>query len=175
MQVIRCQSQNEFSEKEEKMIAIKKKDDWKECLILFLIGLIILFFRSAYTIIVPSLYAEDGAWISYILNNGFIQAVFHVRPDYLVSGNIILLGIALLLNTIFCGENLNYLPHFTTLVHYIFFSLTALLPYVCFKGTIRKSLRLLTWLCILLVPLGNSGVEIFGKILNVGYLFFFIA
>lgn len=157
------------------MIAIKKKDDWKECLILFLIGLIILFFRSAYTIIVPSLYAEDGAWISYILNNGFIQAVFHVRPDYLVSGNIILLGIALLLNTIFCGENLNYLPHFTTLVHYIFFSLTALLPYVCFKGTIRKSLRLLTWLCILLVPLGNSGVEIFGKILNVGYLFFFIA
>ena len=157
------------------MHKVEKENYWKEYLILFLIGLIILFFRSAYTIIVPSLYAEDGTWISYILNNGFIQAMFHVRPDYLVSGNIILLSFALLLSTIFCGENLSNLPHFTTFVHYMFFSLTALLPYLCFKGTLRKSLRLLTWLCILLVPLGDSGVEIFGKILNVGYLFYFIA
>ena len=153
----------------------RSNNERKDYLLLFLAGLILLFLRSAYTLLVPSLYAEDGAWISYIQNSGFFQTLFHARGDYLVCGNILLLGISLLLNNIFCGENLNYLPQFVTLVHYCFYSLFALLPVICFKKNVRKSFRLLMWFLILTVPLGTSAMEVMGKIVNVGYIFYDIA
>ena len=153
----------------------KIQSEKKDYLILFLVGLILLFFRSAYTLLVPCIYTEDGVWMSSILNNGFLNTLFHARGDYLVCGNILLLGISLLLNNIFCGENLNYLPQFVTLVHYCFYSLFALLPVICFKKDVRKSFRLLMWFSVLTVPLGTSAIEVMGKISNIGYLCYDIA
>lgn len=120
------------------------------------------------------MYTEDGTWTSAIINNGFWNTLLHARGDYLVVGNIILLGIAYFCNRVFFGYNLTYLPHFVAAAQYVLFSWTALLPIMCFKKDIRKGLRYLMWLSILMVPLGESGVEIFGKVSNVGYLFYFI-
>ena len=108
----------------------KIQSEKKDYLILFLVGLILLFFRSAYTLLVPCIYTEDGVWMSSILNNGFLNTLFHARGDYLVCGNILLLGIVLLLNNMLFGENLNYLPQLVTIVHYCFYSLFALLPVI---------------------------------------------
>lgn len=143
--------------------------------ICYLLGLIILFLRSAYTVSVPTMYTEDGAWISAIINNGFLDTLLHARTDYLVAGNILALELAYLLNTVFCGSNLSYLPNFVAFVQYTVLSCTALLPIICFKDEIRKPLQYLLWFSILMVPLGESGVEIFGKISNIGFLFYFIA
>lgn len=143
--------------------------------ILFLLGIFLLFLRSAYTVTVPSLYAEEGTWISFILNHGFVHTLFGARGDYLVSGNILLLGVALTINRIFCGDNLTYLPQFVTLVQYCFFSLFALLPVICFKKTVRKKFRILMWFLVLTVPLGTSGMEVLGKIVNVGFVAYDIA
>ena len=153
----------------------EKNSNRKDYVILMLLGLIILYFRSAYTMVVPSLYGEDGTWTSLILDRGFLYALLHARGDYLVCGNIILLGISLLLNFIVSGENMSYYPQVVTIVQYLFFSFTALLPYICFQDILRKPLRILLWLSVLLVPLGNTGFEVFGKICNTGYLFYFIA
>ena len=153
----------------------KVQCEQKDYIILFLVGLVLLFLRSAYTLLVPCIYTEDGIWMSSILNNGFLYTLFHTRGDYLVCGNILLLGISLLLNNIFCGENLNYLPQFVTLVHYCFYSLFALLPVICFKKDVRKSFRLLMWFSVLTVPLGTSAIEVMGKISNIGYLCYDIA
>ena len=153
----------------------KIQSEKKDYLILFLVGLILLFFRSAYTLLVPCIYTEDGVWMSSILNNGFLNTLFHARGDYLVCGNILLLGIVLLLNNMLFGENLNYLPQLVTIVHYCFYSLFALLPVICFKKDVRKSFRLLMWFLILTVPLGISAMEVMGKISNIGYLCYDIA
>lgn len=153
----------------------KIQSEKKDYLILFLVGLILLFFRSAYTLLVPCIYTEDGVWMSSILNNGFLNTLFHARGDYLVCGNILLLGIVLLLNNMLFGENLNYLPQLVTIVHYCFYSLFALLPVICFKKDVRKSFRLLMWFLILTVPLGISAMELMGKISNIGYLCYDIA
>lgn len=141
----------------------------------FLLGLIVLFLRSAYTVSVPTMYTEDGAWISAIINNGFWDTLLHARSDYLVAGNILSLEFALLLNQLFCGDNLSYLPNFVAFVQYMLLSAAALLPIICFKDDLRKPLQYLLWFCILMVPVGESGVEIFGKVSNIGYLFYFIA
>lgn len=43
---------------------------------LFFLGIILLFLRSIYIIITPSLYAEDGTWTALIINNGFLILCF---------------------------------------------------------------------------------------------------
>lgn len=153
----------------------RSNNERKDYLLLFLAGLILLFLRSAYTLFVPSLYAEDGAWISSILSNGFLHTLFHARGDYLVCGNILMLGLVVLLNHIFFGDNLNHLPQFVVLIHYCFYSVFALLPVICFKKNVKKIFRLLMWFLVLTVPLGTTAIETMGKISNVGYVFYNIA
>lgn len=93
----------------------------------------------------------------------------------MVFGNVILLQVAFFLNTLICGKNLCYLPVFVALVQYIFFSLAALLPVACFRRDLSVKYRIMLWALILLVPLGDTGFEILGKISNTGYLFYFVA
>lgn len=121
------------------------------------------------------MYTEDGAWISKIINEGFVHTLFHARGDYLVFGNVILLQVAFFLNTLVCGKNLCYLPVFVALVQYSFFSLAALLPVSCFRRDLSLKYRIMLWILILLVPLGDTGFEVLGKISNTGYLFYFVA
>lgn len=150
----------------------------KECMLycaLFLLGLIILFFRSAYNFMVPSMYAEDGVWSASIINNGLLDTLLHARGDYLVLGNVLLLQLALGLNELFLGYNINYLPVFVAVVQYLFFSGCAVLPVWCFKRDMSKYMRLILWLLIMLVPVGTTGYEIWGKICNTGFMFYFIA
>ncbi len=154
---------------------INNKNEASLYIILFLLGMILLFFRSAYNFIVPSMYTEDGVWISSIINNGLTYTLFHARSDYLVFGNILLLQLSLSLNELFNGNNIVYLHIFVAIVQYVFFCICAILPVWCFKNDIPKVLRILLWLLIMLVPVGGTGFEIWGKISNTGYMFYFIA
>jgi len=142
---------------------------------LFLIGLIILFFRSAYIFMTPYMYTEDGMWISSIYKFGFLHTLFHAKAQYFVFGNIILLQISNLLNTFLFGDNLTLLPIMIAIVSYVFYSFSALLPIICFKKILNFSSRFIIWVLILLMPLGDTASEIFGKISNIGYMFYFIA
>ena len=144
-------------------------------IILFLLGFIILFFRSAYNFITPSMYAEDGVWLASIINNGLVDTLFHARGDYLVFGNVMLLQAALSLNQFLLGNNINYLPVFVAVVQYAFYCFCAVLPVWCFKRDISKVFRIMLWLLILLVPVGITGYEIWGKVSNTGFMFYFIA
>lgn len=153
----------------------RSKSETSLYMILFLLGLIILFFRSAYNFTVPSMYAEDGVWSASIINNGLLDTLLHARGDYLVLGNVLLLQLALGLNELFLGYNINYLPVFVAVVQYLFFSGCAVLPVWCFKRDMSKYMRLILWLLIMLVPVGTTGYEIWGKISNTGFMFYFIA
>ena len=147
----------------------------KNYIILFLLGVIILFVRSGYNFITPIIYAEDGTWMSDIINNGFLYTLLNAKGAYFVFGNIILLEFSRFLNFIFCGYNLTYLPIFISLVQYIFMISCSLIAVKCMEKELNKYLRFLLWILILLVPLGYTGFEVLGKILNVGFLFYFIA
>lgn len=154
----------------------KNNNNFYLYIVLFLLGLIILFFRSAYNFLVPSLYTEDGIWSASIINDGIFHTLVYARSDYFVFGNVLLLQIALSINGLFHGDSILYLPVYIACVQYAFYSLTALLPIWCFRFDFPKYIRIIFWFLIILVPtVGMSGYEIWGKISNVGYLFYFIA
>lgn len=140
---------------------------------LFLAGMIILFFRSAFTVIYPSLFAEDSSWMSELLSQNFFEVFFQQR--YFMTGYLLLEEIAITINKLLFGENIRYIPYIVAFVSYTFHSLVAVLAIRCLKDNVILPLRYLAWLLILLMPVGEDGFEIFGHILNYGYMFYFIA
>ena len=152
---------------------IRKNNCFSSYLSLFLLGTILLFFRSAYSFITPYLYAEDGIWIFQIINDGFLHTFVNQR--YFMTGYLILEEISIWINKLLFGYNLRYLPDVISVVSYSFHSAVALMAFICLKQNLRTFPRYLMWLMILLMPTGNTGFEIFGRIMNYGYMFFFIA
>lgn len=140
---------------------------------LFLLGTILIFFRSAYSFITPYLYAEDGSWIFELINDGFLHTFIHQR--YFMTGYLILEEISIWINRLLFGFNIRHLPEVIAVVSYSFQSLIALMAFVCLKPNLSLILRSLVWLMVLLMPTGSTGFEIFGRIMNYGYMFFFIA
>jgi len=139
------------------------------------IGLIILYLRNAHSIFVPVLYAEDGSWSAGLINRGFLDMLFNARGDYFVFGNVLLMALAQLCNAIFFGHNLTYLPHFVSFISMLFYAALAVAPLILLRGVLRIEARLLLWLLVLLVPLGDSSYEVLGRLSNIGFVFLFLA
>ena len=87
---------------------VGKNNCFSTYLSLFLLGTILLFFRSAYSFITPYLYAEDGSWIFQIINDGFLHTFVNQR--YFMTGYLILEEISIWINKLLFGYNLRYLP-----------------------------------------------------------------
>lgn len=146
-----------------------------EYLLLFVLGMMLLFLRSTYNLTIPSVYAEDGAWMSEIICGGAFRTAFFVRPDYPVLGNVLLLQLALWVNELLFGLDISCYPLVVAAIQYAFYSMAALLPVMLMKDELPKWMTRAFWLSMLLLPMGESQPEILGKISNTGYLFYFIA
>lgn len=141
--------------------------------ILFTIAFISLSLRDLSFLISPNLYAEDAVYVGNILNKGLLSSMFSTRSgggnDFQNTGSYILLWIALKINTFIHGYNLTYLPTYIGIVANSFFSLIALTGYITFKKY-NKLLSICIFLCIILIPTGMSGSEIFGRVLNTVFI-----
>lgn len=142
---------------------------------LLAVGVIILYLRNAHSIMVPVLFTEDGTWSAELINRGFFNMLFNAKADYFVFGNILFLGLAQLTNGVFFGHNLTYLPHFVSLFSTLFYAAIAVVPVVLLREVLRIEARLLLWLLVLLVPLGDSSYEVLGRLSNIGFAFIFLA
>lgn len=134
------------------------------------LGFVILLLRGYYNLETPIIYAEDGDWISYMWQHGYLKTAFGVRGDYPVFWLATLLKISDILCNILFSGNISYLPYtifFVSTFSYIF---VAMLPYILLKDKLGKKACLLIYLLILLLPLGNTSNEILGRILQ-GHFF----
>lgn len=140
---------------------------------LFIVGLIILYFRSA-KFENAFIYAEDGTYISRLLNNGFLSSTFSTRSgganDFWNVGSYVLLECSLILNRMFYGYDITQLAFIIGWVANIFWVTVALVAYAVFAKK-SKGLSLAMYFCILLIPMGNSGIEVFGRVLNEVFIF----
>ncbi len=84
--------------KELKIFLIKYK-----YIILFLLGIFLLFCRNAYNFMMPTMYAEDGKWLGQILASGTWSTLLHARGDYFVAIPILLLKLADIIDIVFGG------------------------------------------------------------------------
>ena len=145
-------------------------------MILVLIGSAVLFARNPIAIAHASMYAEDGVWTSLIYQTGGFAGYLNARPDYLMIGNMALLHTSITINHLIFGQNnITHLPAVIAVVSYVFFAAVAVLPAVALKSYLPLSLRLLLGALLLLLPVGLSAHEIFGRVVNTGFAFVFVA
>lgn len=121
-----------------------------------------------------ALYAEDGLYLSNIIETGFLRNCFRTRlggsGDIYNTGSYILLEIAWLLNKAFNGFNLEHLPLVIGIVSSVFWAFIAILAYHIFSNK-GKMLGTAVYAGIILVPVGISTMEIFGRVLNEVFIF----
>lgn len=138
--------------------------------LLFIEGVVLLALRNAEPFFFPILYAEDGSWTSLLLLKDFWQAVPLARSDFPVLGLMLLMQGGLSLSQWIYGYDLTFLPSFYALFSYAFMSVVALTGYFTFRKYSRF-LSITVFLFVLLIPLGEDGNEVIGRILNLGFLF----
>ena len=141
---------------------------------LVVLGFVILLLRGYYNLETPIIYVEDGDWLSYMWQHGYLKTVFGVRGDYPVFWLVTLLKISDVLCTVLFSGNISYLPYtifFVSTVCYIF---VTILPFILLKDKFGKKACLLIYLSILLLPLGNTSNEILGRILQGHFFMWYI-
>jgi hypothetical protein len=135
---------------------------------------VIFFARGPAAYLHPILYTEDGVWTSLIYRRGFWHALFHARPDYHVVGNVLALGMGMQACELFCAGNVLELPRCYAIISYLFFAMTVSLPILLLRSQLKPLHLLAVWLLGCFLPIGTSGIEILGRISNIGYAFVYL-
>lgn len=138
--------------------------------LLFFAVFLLFSLRNLDPITYPSLYAEDGTWLGDLLTKGFYETAFGTRV-FPIVGFIIFLQVANWIVDAFLEGNLYYLPLVLFVLSNLFSAGTVVVATSVFRG------RLPFWgiaaivVSILLLPVGKDTNEIYGRILNLGFMF----
>jgi hypothetical protein len=158
-----------------------------QSLVLLILGVLLLIARNSGGFMYPTIYTEDGSWIGYAWSEGWGSALIDAKRisyegysadaknSYFVVGNLLMIWGASISSKLICGNELVCLPQSISLVSMLFYSSVATLAFVVTKDVIPKFFALLTYLMLLLIPIGNSSSELIGRLSNVGFSFVLIA
>lgn len=143
--------------------------------ILLLTGLLLIFCRAAFTVIYPTMYAEDGVWLANRFLHDWFGYAIYSRHDYLIFGNVLLVQIAFYITKFIWGCNLLYYPVVVAVLSFVWFDLLAFAAVVYLRKLLSLSSRIFLFYSILLLPMGVSLGEIYGRLCNIGYGCFYLA
>jgi hypothetical protein len=135
-------------------------------------GVGLLCLRNAHSLLVPTLYTEDGVWMAKLFHQGFWHTLVHAKggeTPYFVFLNILLLQAAKSLNALVCGESLVHLPRFVAALSMLFYALLAAAPVWLLRPFLGRAARILLWALVIFMPLGDSSFEVLGRLSNIGY------
>lgn len=143
-------------------------------IVMLVIAGLILTLRNLEPLTNDIAYAEDGAWLGLAMTKGWWYTLVNARADYFVWGNLLFVYLATLVSDIFCGDKLVCYPQALAFWSYFFYASVSVLCYYVTKGFLPTAIRWVVFLATLMVPLGDSSGEVFGKICNIGFYFVFI-
>jgi len=135
-------------------------------------GVAILYLRDPHSLLVPTLYTEDGVWMARLFNAGFWHTLIHAKggeTPYFVTLNILLLEAARLLNTLCFGDSLANLPRFVSVLAMTYYSTLAVLVVRLLRRWLSPAAGCLLWGMVIFMPLGGSSFEVLGRVSNIGY------
>lgn len=142
--------------------------------LLIISGFIILTLRDSSYLTLPIIYAEDGGYVSKILHQGFLSSAFSTRSgsvcDFYNLGLYCLLGLSLLSCKLFNGHDLTNLPLFIGIWSNLFVSGVALVAFCAFHRH-GRIYSFIAWISFLTMSVNLSSSEIFGRVLNLGFIF----
>ncbi|MDR5855194.1 hypothetical protein P9239_07890 [Caballeronia sp. LZ062] len=142
---------------------------WTLVIAVFIASFGLLALRNLDPLTFPTVYAEDGVWSGQILANGFMQTAFHGR-EFPIFGVVLLDQCALWLCKLLPGGLLR-LPLALFIVCNAFLAICACAVLLSLRRRLPLLIRVGMWLALLLMPVGNDGNEIFGRALNMGFVF----
>ena len=119
-------------------------------------------------------YTEDGVWLGTAMTKGWWYTIVNAKTDYFVWGNLLFVYLATLASDVFCGDKLACYPQALSFWSYFFYASVSVLCYYVTKGFLPTAIRWVVFLPTLMIPLGDSSGEVFGKISNIGFYFVFI-
>lgn len=119
-------------------------------------------------------YTEDGVWLGTAMTKGWWYTIVNAKTDYFVWGNLLFVYLATLASDVFCGDKLACYPQALSFWSYFFYASVSVLCYYVTKGFLPTAIRWVVFLATLMIPLGDSSGEVFGKISNIGFYFVFI-
>jgi hypothetical protein len=117
----------------------------------------------------PTVFAEDGIWTSKILMHGFFETAFRSRT-FPIFGIVALDQLAIWLSSVLPGGLLR-LPLALFVVCNGFLALTATIILCSLRDHMPLLVRIGMWSAFVLMPVGIDGNEIFGRALNLGFVF----
>ena len=124
--------------------------------LVILLGIIFQALRNPSQLFAPTLYGEDAVWISWISIHGFGWTLINGREEYPVFLPVILNWIGWIINKLTFSKNVSYLPHFTALVSFSFFSFACWFSAnTLFKKTKCIASSITCWLLLISFPLGE--------------------
>lgn len=150
-----------------------KKECWINVILgitLFVFSAAIIIFRNLDPLLYPTIYAEDGKWAGAVLIDGTAKTAFHIR-EFPVLGLVGMLRVGLIAVEIFARGDLSSLPVAYFFISTVFLATTATLAFYVFRGEMSLVGRIALWVAVVLMPVGDDANEIFGRILNLGFVF----
>jgi hypothetical protein len=153
-------------------IANIARNDVAACAALVAAGVGILYLRDPHSLLLPTLYTEDGLWMASLFNRGLVTTLIHAKggeTPYFVALNILLLQSAKSLNELVFNASLARLPHFVSGLSMLFYAVLAAAPAWLLRPFLGRPARALLWMLVILMPLGDSSFEVLGRISNIGF------
>lgn len=138
--------------------------------ILFIISFFAFCFRNLDPIAYPTLYAEDGVWTADLINNGFYDTAFNTRL-FPILGFVVFYKVGLIIVDLVLGGNHLYLPFVYFILSNLFLSLMVVFTFRLISKYLSLTSNLFVIIFMILLPVGMDGNEIFGRILNLGFIF----
>jgi hypothetical protein len=140
---------------------------------------VILCARAPVAYVAPMLFAEDRAWSSKLVTEGFWQTAFYAREDYGILGNTILVWAGMQADRWLCGGDVFQLPRCLAVMAYACVAAAISLPILVLRRQLPPVFLATLWLLACFLPLGIhadswSGFEVLGRVANVGYVFLFV-
>lgn len=135
-------------------------------ILLFILGFCLLYIRSSYNFKNPIVYAEEGVWLSDIMESGFRWTVINARSDYFTFFITGMIKFADVIDMELFKGNLSYIPYIFAVISYAFISFIAILPSLTFGDRLNKWGKLFLFFGIILLPMGHSATEIIGRVLQ---------
>lgn len=139
-------------------------------MVILVLALVLVSVRNLDPILHPVLYAEDGVWLSSGLEQGWLHTLTQARPDYPVAIQVALLWLASAMSSLFSGNALLLTPQFIALISWLAVASLATVFFCAIRKISNYRVAGLLSLIIVALPSGHTSNEIYGRILQLGFL-----
>lgn len=126
--------------------------------------------RNLNPVFEPTLFAEDGTWLAKGLTDGWLEALRSARPDYPVVLQVMLLALASFASATITGNALLLAPYFIAAFSWAVFAILAFATFKWIRQEHSFWPSFFAGSSVVLIPVGSSANEIFGRVLQLGFL-----